>query len=151
VEGFGMENIIQFMANYGDWRAIKKLKIEEKTDAKTVAEFLAGLSISFDNKIEENLRKTVDLDKVDAALAELSFGKSEEEIAGALKAINSRAVSAAIKEITTLPELQKNEQKELKQFCKVYATKKALNECELSVDYSSVEIPGMKRLRKKKA
>jgi len=29
---------IQFVANYGDWIAVKKLKIDEKMDARTIME-----------------------------------------------------------------------------------------------------------------
>ncbi|MDP6670532.1 MAG: DUF2666 family protein [archaeon] len=145
-----MEKIIQFVANYEDWQAIKKLKVEEKTTPKMVMEFLTSLGVSLDNKIEANLRKTVDLDKLDAVLGEISYGKTEEEIATALKALNSRAVTSVIKEITELEELQKNERKELNQFCKVYAARKALKNCELNVDYSSVNVPGMKRKKEKK-
>ncbi len=145
-----MEKIIQFIANYDEWQAIKKLRVDEKTDPKMVMEFLASLGTSFDAKIEENLRKIVDLGKMDAALDEIQYGKSEEEIANALRTVNSRGVSAAIKEIVQKPELQKNEQRELEQFCRVYAFKKALKNCGLSIDYSSVEIPGMKRLQKRK-
>jgi hypothetical protein len=145
-----MEKIIQFVANCDDWQAIKKLKIDEKTDSRTVMEFLASLWTSLDAKVEENLRKTVDLGKLDAALNEISFGKSEEEIAAALRAVNSRNVSAVIREIAGKPGLQKNEQRELEQFCRVYAMKKALQKCGLDIDYSSVDIPGMKRVRKVK-
>ena len=145
-----MEKIIQFVANYDDWQAIRKLKIEEKTDPKTVMEFIASLSTSFDSKVEENLRKVVDLAKVDAVIEEISCGKTEQEIAEALKAVTKRNVSAAINEICEKPELQKNEQKELKQFCRVYAVKKVLKKCGLETDYSSIEIPGLKRLKKKK-
>ena len=113
-------------------------------------EFLVSLGTSFDQKIEENLRKEVDLEKVDAALAEIEFGKSEEEIASAIKAVNKRNVSAVIKEITENLALQKNEQKELQQFCKIYALRKALANCGLMVDYSEVDIPGMKRTKKKR-
>lgn len=145
-----MEKAIQFFANYDDWQAIKKLKIEEKTGPKTVMEFLASLGTSLDLKVEANLRKAVELKKVDDALAEIKFGKTEEEIAEALKAVNSRNVSAAIKEITGKPEFQKNEQKELEQFCRVYAIKKVLKNCGLMVDYAGIDIPGMGRLKKAK-
>jgi len=64
------EGQIQFIANYADWKAIKKITITEKTDPRTVAEFLAGLTMSVDNKIEANLKKIVDLDKVDKAIIE---------------------------------------------------------------------------------
>ena len=142
------EKYIQLIANYDDWIAIRKLKIEPATDPKTVMEFLAGLGMSLDSKVEGNLGKIVALDRVDAAIAELSLGK--KDVAKALEEVSSRKVNSVIKEITGLPELQKNEQKEIGQFCKVYALKKALKECGLPVDYSSVDIPGMKRLKKAK-
>ena len=49
-----------------------------------------------------------------------------------------------------LEELSKPEKKELGQFCKVYAMKKALKQTGIMVDYSEIEIPGMKRIKKKK-
>ena len=146
-----MEKTIQFLANYDDWKAVKKLKIEDATDPKTIMEFLASLGTSLDNKVEENLAKIVDLKKLDAVLNELSFGKTEEEIANVLKEINTRKISSVINEICTVPELQKNEQKELKGFCKLYATKTALKKCDFNIDYSGIEIPGMKRVMKKSA
>jgi len=60
------EKYIQFVANYDDWVAIKKLKIEPSMDPKTIMEFLASLTISVDRKVEENLGKMVDLKKLDA-------------------------------------------------------------------------------------
>ena len=145
-----MDKSIQLIANYDDWVSIKKLKIEDKTDPRTVMEFLASLTISVDRKVEQNLGKLVDLKKLDAMLAELPAGKSEAEIAEILKAASSGKVSGVINEITAVESLQKNEQKELAGFCKVYALKKALGKAGLSVDYSSVAIPGMKRVMKTK-
>lgn len=142
------EKYIQFVANYDDWVAIRKLKIEPATDPRTVMEFIAGLSISFDSKVEANLRKIVNLEKVDAAIAELGLGK--KDVAKAIEEVNSRKVGAVAKEISVLPNLQSNEQKEIEQFCKVYAMKKALKECGLAADYADIEIPGMKRLKKAK-
>lgn len=142
------EKYIQFVANYDDWVAIKKLKIEEKTEPKTVAEFLASLTISVDRKIEENLKKSVALDKLDAVIAAVPAGRTESEIAEALREVSTRKVSQVINEITQLDSLQKNEQKELADFCRAYATRKILKNCKVIVDYSEVEIPGMKRVMK---
>ncbi len=142
------EKYIQFVANYDDWVAIRKLKIEPATDPKTIIEFIAGLSNSFDSKIETNLRKIVQLDKVDSAIA--SLGLDKKDTAKAIEEVNSRKVSSVIKEISALPSLQSNEQKEIEQFCRVYAMRKALKECGLFVDYSQIEIPGMKKLKKVK-
>jgi len=142
------DNYIQFIANYEDWVAIKKLKIDGNTDPRTIMEFLAGLTMSVDPKVEENLKKTVELQKLDLALNELELGKGDT--AKALKEISTRKIGSVINEITELEKFQKNVQKELKGFCKVYATKKALQACGLSVDYSSIDIPGSKRLKKVK-
>ena len=140
---------IQFVANYEDWVSIRKLTIEEKTDPKTIMEFLGGLGTSIDSKVEENLRKIVDLDKVDSAITALELGK--KDTAKALEEVNSRKVGSVIKEITeNLEGLSKPEKKELLQFCKVYAMKKVLKQCMIMVDYSEIDIPGMKRLKKKK-
>ena len=144
-----MEGTIQFIANYDDWKAIKKIRITEQTDPRSVAEFLAGLTTSVDNKIEDNLRKVVELGKVDAAIDELELGK--KDTAAAIEEVNSRKISGAINEVTKLEKFQKNEQRELQQFCRAYAMRKALKACGITVDYSNVEIPGMKRLKKKKA
>lgn len=145
-----MEKYIQFVANYDEWVAVKKLKIEEKTDPRTVMGFLAGLEIGIDGKIESNLGKALKLEKLDAVLDSINTGKTEQEIASALKELNSRPVSQAISEITSLQELQAGEVKELQGFCKVYAAKKILKKCGVNVDYSGIEIPGMKKIMKKK-
>lgn len=145
------EKYIHFIANYDDWTAIKKLKITEQTDPRTVMEFLASLATSLDRKVEENLRKTVDLKKIDEVLNEMEFGKKENEIALVLARVNGTQINKAIKEITSLSSLQKNEQKELQDFCKVYALKEALKRCGLNIDYSKIEIPGLKRVKKSKA
>ena len=145
------EKFIQFVANYEDWVSVKKLKVEPGMEPRTVMEFLASLGTGIDKKVEENLRKCVALDKLDAALKEeIKPGKTEADLAGVLAAVNGRKVSAVINEITELPKLQKNERGELFDFCKVYALRKAFKECKLMIDYSSIEIPGMKRVMKSK-
>ena len=144
------EKYIQFISNYDDWVSIKKLKIEGVTDPRTIMEFLASLGTGIDNKVEANLRKIVKLEKVDAAIAELGLGK-RTDIAKAIEDVSSRKVNAVIKEIVEETALQTGEKKEVEGFCRTYAMRKALKECALPVDYSGIEIPGMKRLMKKKA
>ncbi len=147
------DEYIQLVANYGEWKAVKKLKIEPATDARTVLQFLASLGISLDNKIEQNLRKSVEIQKLDAVLAELPKGKSEEEISEILKAVSSGKVNKVIAEISKAKEISGKELAELQEFCKVYALKKALKESGLFIDYSAVhlQIPGMKKSKAKKA
>ncbi len=143
-----MEGSIQFIANYDDWKAIRKQTITEKTDPLTVMEFLASLTNSVDSKVEANLKKKVALDKLDKAINDLGLTKGDAT--KALEEINSRSISKVINEISQVPELQKNQQKEVADFCRTYATRKCLKACGLMVDYTQIEIPGMGRLKKAK-
>ncbi|MCX8158658.1 MAG: DUF2666 family protein [Candidatus Diapherotrites archaeon] len=142
------EKYIHFIANYEDWVAVKKLKVEPTTDPVTIMEFLAGLNTSLDNKVESNLRKVVKLDKLDKKIEEFYLGK--KDVQKALEFINSRELNSIIKEISEKPDLQSNEIKELEDFCRVYATRKILKNIGMSIDYSQIEIPGMKKLKKMK-
>ncbi|MFH0954767.1 MAG: DUF2666 family protein [Candidatus Micrarchaeota archaeon] len=142
------EQYIQFVANYDDWAAIKKLKIEPATDPRTIAEFLASMTFSVDRKIAENLGKITDIKKLDAVLDQVQAGKTEDEIAGVLKELNTRKVSQVINEISAIPSLQKGEQKEVADFLRAYASRKLLKACGVVVDYSEIKIPGMKRVMK---
>ncbi|MFH1751389.1 MAG: DUF2666 family protein [archaeon] len=145
------DKYIQFVANYDDWVSVKKLKVESGTDPKSVMEFLASLGTGIDYKIEENLRKIVDLNKLDIVLKEIIVeARNADAVAKNISAINSLKVNQVIKEITSLQKLQKNELKELQEFCKAYAVRKTLKANKLMVDYSEVSVPGMKRLKKLK-
>ncbi|MBI5553418.1 MAG: hypothetical protein HY917_01625, partial [Candidatus Diapherotrites archaeon] len=72
----------------------------------------------------------------------------KKETAKAIESVASGAVSRTIKKICEKPELQKNEIRELEDFCRVYAMRKALKQCGLMADYSEIEIPGMKKAKK---
>ena len=143
------EKYIQFIANYDDWVSIKKLKIEPATEPKTVMEFLASLNTSLDNKVESNLRKILELDRLDKVIDSLGLAKREYD--KALAGLNGRDVNGAIKEITEKDGLMPNEKSELADFCKVYAARKVLKQIEMPIDYSQIKIPGMKKMKKAKA
>ena len=145
------EKYIQFVANYDDWVSVKKLKIEAVTDPRTILEFLASLTTGIDRKVEENLGKIIELQKIKAAVDSVfAGGKGAGAISEAIAAVNSSAVNKAINELTEKPEWQKKERSEMQGFCKAYAMRLALKKCGLLIDYSEVEVPGMKRLTKKK-
>ncbi len=147
-----MDEYIQFVANYGDWKSVKKLKIETKMDPRTIMEFLASLHTGIDNKIEANLGKLVDLPRLNKALDEelAGVGKGEAGVAKALAAVGGTRLGKTINELCEKPEWQKGEQEEIKGFCRAYATRKAFKAANLMTDYSQIAIPGMKRLMKKK-
>ncbi len=146
-----MEDHIQFIAKFPDWTCIKKIKVEEKTEPKQIMEFLGTLSVSFDNKVEDLLRKEVELEKVDKVLDELlEKGKNANNVSKTISLIGGTKISSVAKEICEQEKWQKNEKKEMIEFIKVYAMRKAMKQIGLLVDYSQVTIPGMKRLLKKK-
>lgn len=137
---------IQFIAKLGNWIAVRKLKVEEKTEPLTVMEFLAGLSVSFDGKIEEFLGKEIELARLNAALDEEleGLGKGKKGISEALARVNSAKINRIINELCEKPDWQKKEKNELKEFCKVYALRKAFKKAGLKVDYSTIETPAIK-------
>ena len=133
-----MDKVIQFIANYDEWQAVRKIKITEKTTPKDIMEFLSMLTVSVDNKIEQQLRMIVELNKVDSFIKEnIEKGKSIELIAKALNLLESRNFSKLLNELTGKIE-NKNDQKEIKSFIKLYAIRKTLNMLGLNVDYSII-------------
>lgn len=146
-----MEDQIQFIAKYADWTAIKKMKITEQTDPVMIMEFLAGLGFTFDRKIEENLKKTVNLEEVDKVLNELiEGGKKADNIAKVIASVNGPKIGSIAKQLAdSNPSWQKGEKKEIEEFIRTYAMRKALKELKVRVDYSHIEIPGMKKAMKK--
>jgi len=127
----------------------KKITITDVTEPLVIAEFLASLTFSTDEKIENNLRKVVELNRVDDALKELDLGKGDT--GKAIEEVNSRAVGKIINEIAKLDKFNGPTQKELVGLCKIYATKKALKACGIMVEYSEAELPNLKRVKKANA
>lgn len=149
------DKYIQFIANYDDWQSIKKLKIEPQTDPVVVIEFLAGLTISVDKKVEQNLAKIVDLKKVDETVAEAPKGKKAGDVAEVVAFIASAKLSRVIGEVTEKlgdQGLMKPQIKEVEELIRVYAMRKALKDAGLMVSYDQVhmKIPGVKKNMLKK-
>lgn len=144
-----VEETIQFIANYEDWKVIKKITITKDTAPLSIVDFLASLTYSTDDKIESNLRKIVELDKVDIAIKELAFKKGDST--KAIEEVNSRKIGKVISEICKLDKFSGPVQKELVQLCKIYSIKKVLKECEILNSYHEAEIPTLKRAKKAKA
>lgn len=146
-----MDKIVQFIANYDDWQAVKKIRIDSDTKPLDIMEFIASLSVSFDRKLEENLGKIIDLSKIDSFIAEYGEGKKkEEEIALMLKALSGPKLGKIINELVDSLGLEKKPVQEIKDFAKAYALRKALKDSKITIDYSGIEIPGMKKLKKAK-
>ncbi|PIU21962.1 MAG: hypothetical protein COT14_03110 [Candidatus Diapherotrites archaeon CG08_land_8_20_14_0_20_30_16] len=136
-----MSGEIIFTANTDDWKAVKKLKIEKNVQGIDIATFLASVSISFDTKIEDYLKKSVNAKPLDEYIDSITKGtfKTEEDIAKVLKAINAtqanKAINACIPEASTPKETDL-----LKSFLKSYLTKKTLLKINFCVDYSDLPL-----------
>jgi len=144
---------IQFVAKMGDWVSVKKLSIEEKTDALSVMEFLAGLSVSFDTKIGEYLGKEIDLKKLEGVVDEELEGiaKGEKGISQTLAKLKGTKLGKVINELCDVKGLQPKETKQLKEFCRVYSMRIAFKKIGLKADYSTIETKSIKASNKKAA
>ncbi|PIN98609.1 MAG: hypothetical protein COT90_03450 [Candidatus Diapherotrites archaeon CG10_big_fil_rev_8_21_14_0_10_31_34] len=144
-----MEETIQFIANTKGWVSIKKMKITEQTDPKSIMEFLASLGTGLDRKVEDSLGKIVEIEKLNIVLNEVlnETGKNAGEI---IQAMNSRKISAIVNELVEQDKWQTGEKKEVGEFLKVFAMRKALKTVNVRVDYSEIKIPGMKKPKKVK-
>ena len=144
---------IQFVAKMGDWVAVKKLSIDEKTDALSVMEFLAGLSVSFDAKIGEYLGKEIDLKKLEAAIDEELEGiaKGEKGISEVLAKLKGAKLGKVINELCDAKGWPPKGTKQLKEFCRVYSMRTAFKKIGLKADYSTIETKSIKAVNKKLA
>jgi len=142
---------IQFVVKFGDWVAVRKLTMEEKTEPLQVMEFLAGLSFSFDGKIEEFLGKEIDIQRLSSAVEEEmeGAGKGAKGVNEALAKVGGAKIGRVINELCDAKARRPKEKKELKEFCKVYALRKAFKIAGLKVDYSTIETPAIKAAKKK--
>ncbi len=141
-----MNGEIQFISNYDDWKVIKKLKISDEVPALDIVDFLASISISFDKKVEENLKKICNLKPVDDYIASLVDGKvrKEEDFAKILKGLASPNSGKAITEAMSSATLEPKEKDKVKIYLKIYMTKTALSKAGLEIDYTKVPIPANK-------
>ncbi len=144
-----MEEAIQFIANTKGWVSIKKMKITEQTDPRSIMEFLASLGTGIDRKVEDSLGKITEIEKLNSVLDEI-LGETGKDSAAIIREVNGRKVNAVVNELTEKPEWQKGEKTEVGEFLKVYAMRKALKTIKIRVDYSEIKIPGMRKAKKAK-
>lgn len=136
-----MNGEIQFIANTDEWKVVKRLKIDENVQGVDIASFLASVSISFDTKIEDYLKKSVNAKTIDEYIDSITKGtfKTEEEISKVLKAINCAAANKTIS--ASIPEtLSPKEKDMLKTLLKSYLTKKTLLKIGFCVDYTNLPL-----------
>ncbi|QQR93044.1 MAG: DUF2666 family protein [Candidatus Iainarchaeum archaeon] len=133
---------IQFIANYPAWQCIKKFAVTEQTDPKTVGEFFVSYSISIENRLEKYLSQSVDMQKVKELIAAAPTGKTAGDIPSFLQYVSSSTLEQRAHTIGKNPHMGK--------IVHAYIVRTLFKQNGLMGDYSGVEIPGLKRLMKKK-
>ena len=139
---------IQFIANYPQWKCVKKFTITEKTGPKTFMEFLISYSLSLDNKLEQYLYEIVDMKEVDVFIQKAPAGKGIP-VWETAHYLGQKELEETIQKVSRVSS-DETLNKELASFIRVYATRKVLRASGLLVEPSQIEIPGLKRLLKKK-
>ena len=140
------DGFIQFIANYDEWKCIKKYRTVPTTNPLTFSEFLASYSITLDQRFVMYLRTFLDMKQLDTVLSE-SPGKAAS-VGELLTFLSSSRVVSTIQKIAEKDSKNANE---IESILKAYSARKVLREKGMIVEYAQVDIPGLKRLINKKA
>lgn len=137
------EGTIQFIANYSAWKCVKKFRIEEKTNRRTVAEFMTSYAITLDLRFETYLRTLTDLNALENALK--NAPKKGTTMAGPLDFLNTNEVANTIQKIAVKAAPGKTD--DAVAVLKTFALRKILKENGLFADYAQIKsLPGWKRV-----
>jgi hypothetical protein len=139
---------IQLIANYAGWQAIKKMVVTEKTLPRTFMEFLGSFSVSMENKLESYMKRVVDMKRMDEVLKNAPPGKTAPDLEKISQFYGGHELNGVI---DSLSKTAKGiEPLKMAQLLRVYATRKLIEPTKQCALYSQVDIPGLKRLLKKK-
>ena len=141
-----MGEIIQFMANTKDWKAIKKINIDENVKEIDIISFLGSVALTFDVNVETFLAKIVDLKLINKYANDLvsSKIKKEEEFAKILIELSSVKLTKFVNSL--LPDNLDNKEKNiLKTIIKIVITRKILRNAGLEIDFTNVPVQGNKK------
>jgi hypothetical protein len=101
-----MENKIQFIAKHNDWFVVKKMNIDDKTEAIEIARLLSSIDETVLNKLPEYL--PFDMKKLEEIADEIYQKKKgrvkEEDIVNALMKLKSPSTTKKLGEITNSKE-----------------------------------------------
>lgn len=137
------EGTIQFISNYPAWKCVKKFRIEENVNRRTVAEFITSYTITLDLRFETYLPKLLNVNELETFLKK-SPGKAatpeqlmtflnESEFAIIIQRIASKGAPGHIAECVNV--------------LRAYATRKVLKEKGIIVEATQIKsLPGWKRV-----
>ena len=138
-----MEEGLQLVANFKDWKAVKKLKITNETPPFAVLEFFTAFMYSTGKKLEEYMAKIGNLEEINKELDSCS-GFNEK-----LQMVRTRKMGSLFKDFISKANLPKKHQKPMKEFLQVYSVRRALKFAEINFNYAEVNVSSTKRLKKK--
>lgn len=143
------EGKIQLIANYSEWQAVKKMVVVEKTLPRTFMEFLGSFSVSMENKLESYLKKVIDLKRIDEVLKKAPQGKTAPDLEKMSQFYAGHELNGVIDSVSKTAK--GIEPLKVAELLRIYSARKLIEPTKQCALYSQVEIPGLKRLLKKKA
>lgn len=131
---------VQFIANYGAWKCVKKFRVEETTNRRTVAELITSYAITLDLRFEEYLRELGNISTLDGVLQKAP-GK-DAQLVHVMQFLNGNEVKGAIQKTSSgagFPEYA--------DVLRAYAIRKVLKARGIIIDYTQIKsLPGWKRV-----
>ncbi len=130
----------QLIANYSEWKCVKKFRVEENTNRRTVAELVTSYGITLDLRFEEYLHSHGKIDVLDTMLQKApDKSASLKEMMNFLKSAEMNTTIQKVAAFGGFPEYAN--------VLHAYAIRKVLKTRGLIVDYSQIKsLPGWKRV-----
>lgn len=144
------EGTIQLISNNPQWKSVKKMTILDTMSPRTVMEFMGSYCATIDNRIEHYLGQTADLQKMSTFLDSAPSGKSAGELESVFQFLAGNELKKMSESISSAAKIPAMEKERMSKLLHVYAVRKVLENCKIPVNYSQIDIPGLKRLLKKK-
>ena len=101
------KEMVHFLGNYGGWKCVKRMEVEDLTEDLDIAMLLLSIRESFNNKIYDYLSDTFDMKSLDEIVSDILPNKSrfkEEDIATTLSKLNDQEIMARFEKISTDPK-----------------------------------------------
>ncbi len=131
---------VQLIANYNAWKCVKKFRVEETTNRRTVAELVTSYCITLDLRFEEYLHSHGNVSALDAVLQKAP--DKSASLKDMMNFLKSGEVTAAIQKAAASGEFP-----EYMNVLRAYAIRKVLKTRGLIVDYTQIKsLPGWKRV-----
>lgn len=120
------KQMVHFLGNYGGWKCVKRMEVEDLTEDFDIAMLLLSMRESFNNKIYDYMSDKFDMESLNGLVEDIIPKKGrfkEEDIAAALSKLNSPEFLKDLERISPDPNA--------KDILKRIAAEKTLTELKL--------------------